>query len=172
MTFMHNTRRTLAALAVASSLALSSIAPVAAQQEISPEHLTIARQYVDMTDGGSVYEISLIEISVATLRTLIQQEPTLGDVLPETIQAVFDEYIDRKDDLFDQFARLYAVRFTQEEMQEIVDFYTAPLGQKLLSQNSAINSDMQNLLGVWGNNVRSEFLAKVRAGLREQGYEI
>ena len=75
-------------------------------------------------------------------------------------------------DLYNQFARIYASRFTMEELQQIVDFYSTETGQKLLSQNPGINRDLSNVLQLWENNARTEFLARVRASLRDQGHNV
>ena len=40
-------------------------------------------------------------------------------------------YKGKKDDLFNQFARVYATSFTQDELQQIVTFYDSPVGKKL-----------------------------------------
>ena len=81
-------------------------------------------------------------------------------------------YKDRKGELLDQFARVYAARFTVEELQQIVTFYETPTGQKLAQANTEVNSDLQAVLQVFTNNTRSEFFAKVRAELRSQGFDV
>lgn len=172
MTFSLSLRRLPQALFLAGAIALSGHTAIQAQQEISPEHLSVARQYIDMTDGANVYEIALVEIGISVMRILIQQDPALAEPLPDVIQDVFDEYTENKGDLFNQFARIYAMRFTQEELQQIVDFYSSDLGRKLLAENATINQDMQTVLRVWENNAQNEFLSKVRTILREQGYNV
>lgn len=172
MTFMHSLRRLSAAVLVAGTMALAGTGMAHAQQEISPEHLSVARQYIDMTDGANIYELTLIDLSVSVMRILIQQDPALADPLPGVIEDVFEEYLEDKDALFNQFARIYAMRFTQEELEEILAFYRSDLGQKLLEENVSINQDMQLVLGVWERNTQSEFLSRVRAVLREGGYSV
>jgi hypothetical protein len=145
---------------------------VLAQQEISPEHLASARSYIQLTDNANVYEITLIEIGLQVMRIIIQQDPALADPVQIAIQTAFDEYEARKDELYNQFARIYAMRFTQAELDTILEFYNTDVGKKLLANNTTINQDMQVVLRVWEENTQREFLARVRALLREEGYSV
>jgi|TARA_A100001391_G_scaffold190664_4_gene163378 hypothetical protein len=169
MTFLPTLRRLVAAL-VLSGAALVAAAPANAQQEISPEHLAKAREYVDMTDSAQLYERTLVEMGLRVMRLMIQEDPSLRDPLINALQTVYDGYLVDRDPLYDQFARIYAIRFSLEELQQIVDFYETPVGQRLLSQNAGINEDLQLALGVWSRNTSNEFLSRVRAELRNQGY--
>ena len=64
------------------------------------------------------------------------------------------------------------VRFTIEELQEIVTFYQSPTGTKLAQANLEVNQDLQRVMQVFTNNVRPEFFAAVRADLRAQGVQL
>ncbi len=146
-------------------------APVSAQ-EVAPEIQSLARKYIDLTDRGAVFEVTVVETGIETMRQLIQQNPEITDAVSDAIGVVVQDYNGRKGELLDQFARVYAVRFTLEEMQQIVTFYESPVGQKLAQANSEINSDLQAVMQVYTNNLKREFFAKVRAELRSKGIEI
>lgn len=169
MTFLPTLRRLATALVI-SGTALFSTVSAHAQQEISPEHLAKAREYVDMTDSGQLYERTLVEMGLRVMRLMIQEDPSLSDPLINALQTVYDGYLANRDPLYNQFARVYAIRFSIEELEEIVDFYNTPVGQKLLRQNPSINEDLQTVLGIWSSNTSNEFLSRVRAELRNQGY--
>lgn len=170
MTFLPTLRRLTAALVI-SAAALLAFAPAQAQQEISPEHLAKAREYVDMTDSANLYERTLVEMGLRVMRLMVQQDPTLRDPLIAALQTVYDEYLANRDPLYNQFARIYAIRFSTEELQQIIDFYNTEVGQKLLDQNQGINEDLQTVLTVWSRNTGNEFLSRVQAELAELGYD-
>lgn len=169
MTFLPKLRRIAVAL-VMSGATFMSIAPAQAQLEISPEHLAIAREYVDMTDSAQLYERTLIEMGLQVMRVMIQEDPSLQESLINALQTVYDGYLLDRDSLYNQFARIYAIRFSVEELQEIVDFYRSDVGVRLLEQNQSINEDLQTVLAVWSRNTSNEYLARVRSELRNQGY--
>jgi len=168
---MTKTKTILGKLAVFVLTAIMSVAPVAAQ-EIAPEHLAMARRYVDLTDTAKVFEVALIEAGVRTSNLLIVQNPEVEEELNKAIAEAIESYLPRKDELLDQFARVYAIRFSMEELQQIVDFYESDVGKKLSQANLEANRDLQAVMGVFNNNLRTEFLTRVRAELREMGIEL
>lgn len=168
---MTKTKLFFGKLAVILIAAFMSAAPVMAQ-EIAPEHLALARRYVDLTDTAKVYEIALIEAGVRTSNTLVVQNPEVEEELNKAIAAAIESYLPQKDDLLNQFARVYAIRFSMEELQQIVDFYESDIGKKLAQANIETNRDLQAVMGVFNNNLRTEFLTRVRAELKSQGIDL
>lgn len=166
---MRGAKAVMGAVLTAGILAVS--APVFAQ-EVAPEQLALARKYIDLTDRGAVFETTVVEVGIDTMRQIVTQNPEIIDETNETIGDVIKEYNGRKGELLDQFARVYAVRFTLDELREIVAFYESPTGQKLAAANSEVNADVRRVLQVYTNNLRTEFFAKVRSALRAKGIEI
>jgi hypothetical protein len=169
MTGVMTRARALVAVVLSATVLALSLPAVA--QEVPPEQLALARKYIELTDRAAVYEITLVEIGIGTMRQIVTQNPELVEQTDAAVGKILEEYRDRKGELLDQFARVYAVRFTVEELQEVVAFYETPTGQKLAQANTEVNSDLQAVLQVFTNNARPEFFAKVRAELRTQGYE-
>lgn len=161
--------RAKALLAVALSAAILAVAAPAMAQEVPPEQLALARKYVELTDRSAVYETTLVDIAIGSMRQIVQQNPDIAEQTDTAINKILEEYKARKGELIDQFARVYAVRFTSAELQEIVTFYESPVGQKLSRANAEANTDLQRVLQVFTNNTRPEFFAKLRAELRAQG---
>jgi hypothetical protein len=159
-------------LAGAFIIALAWGASSGAQEvsEISPDHLALARRYVDLTDSARVYEQSVVSVAVASTRTLISQNPDLADPVSQSAIEVMQQYQQRKDELFNQFARIYAIHFTPEELNEIIAFYETDVGRRLTQQNPAINQELTLALEVYRTNLSNEFMLALRSKLAEQGY--
>ncbi|VAW21755.1 hypothetical protein MNBD_ALPHA12-433 [hydrothermal vent metagenome] len=162
-------KKLILAIMLAATLSGASSA-----QELSPDLLALARKYVDLTDQSQVYEVILIETGIATMRTLVAQNPKLSQEVSDAIGTVIKQYNDskQKDELFDQFARVYASRFTKDELQKIVAFYESDVGIKLSKENAAANTELKTVMQVYRNNLNTEFFAKVRAVLRDQGVKL
>lgn len=166
-------KRAAIALALLVAVSAGSALPSAAQEsEIAPEHLAAARAYVDLTDQSAIYETSLITTAVNTMRTILSTNPNLTEPVDQAITKALEVYKGRKGELMDQFARVYALNFTMEELQEINRFYESDLGRKLVAANANLNEDMQRIVGVFEANLRTEFFATVRANLKEAGYDV
>lgn len=166
------TKRAGAVVAILVSAMTFALAQPAQAQELAPEHLAIARKYVDLTDRTAIYEVTMVETGLDTMRQILSQNPAIGEQTDIAIGRVLESYVGQKGELLDQFARLYALRFTREELEQIVAFYESPVGQKLSVVNVSIQEDVQIVMQVFRANLRQEFFARVRAELREQGVNI
>ncbi|WDR02802.1 hypothetical protein PSQ19_00755 [Devosia algicola] len=108
-------KRLKAVTAIVLSLSMLAVAAPAMAQEVAPDHLALARQYVDLTDRAAIYETTLVETAIQTSKQILSQSPDLADATNKAIETVLSEYKGRKGELLDQFARIYALRFSIEE---------------------------------------------------------
>ena len=160
-----------AAMAVlALAMAFGAAAP-ALSQEIAPETLALARKYVDLTNKAQIYQAVLAKTADDTSKLLTPQNPDIGDKIDATIGKILETYKDKGDDLYNQFARVYAATFTPDELKQMVDFYSTPTGQKLASSALEVNQGIQKVMSVFTYNFGTEFVSKVRADLKAQGYK-
>ena len=172
MTMMQVLGRAKGLVAVVASAAILALSAPVIAQEVSPEQMSLARKYVDLTDNAAVFEVTMVETGIETMRQLVTQNPEIMDAVDTAVQNVLQDYRARKDELMNQFARVYAVRFTVEELQQIVAFYETDVGKKLSASNLEVNADLQRVLQIFTENVTREFFAQVRAELRAQGVEV
>jgi hypothetical protein len=160
-----------AAFGLALSLAFGAVAPALAQ-EIPPEQLALARKYVDLTNKAGIYEAILVQTAAQTSKLFSQSNPEITNQIDDTIGQVLETYKGKNDELFNQFARVYAVEFTTQELAEIVAFYETPAGQKLADSAQTVNAGIRAVMQVYTNNFGTEFVTKVRAALKAQGYNL
>jgi hypothetical protein len=160
-----------AAAILALSLAFGAAAP-AVSQEIPPEQLALARKYVDLTNKAQIYEVLMIMTADKTSKLLTQQNPEIAKQINDTIGKALEARRGKNDELFNQIARIYAVSYTSEELQQIVAFYETPVGQKLATNAMAINQDVQKVMQIYTANFGTEFVREVRASLKAAGYNV
>lgn len=159
-------------MAVLLSLATVFAAAPASAQELAPDHLAVARKYIELTDKSGIYEVALVKTAVETMRTIITQNPEIAEPVDDAITKTLDAYKGRKGELLDQFARVYALNFSIDELREIVAFYESPVGMKLATANATLNESIQTVMQVFETNLKSEFFAQVRAELKAAGYDV
>ena len=170
---IKTTRHFARVLTGALLLSISLIAVVPAQaQELAPQHVAVARKYVDLTDRAGIFEVALVETAVQTMRQIASQNPTLVEQTDEAIKKTLETYRARKDELLNQFARVYALNFTEEELAQIVAFYETPVGRKLTAANPTLNTSVSSVMSVFQRNLRTEFFASVRAELAAAGFDV
>lgn len=166
-------RRLPLLLGAVMAIALSAFAAVPAQsQEIAPEQLDLARKYLELTDRSGVFELEVAQAGINTESLLVQQNPAVADQIHTAALKVADTYKDRKAELFDQVARVYAIVFSKEELEAIVAFYGSPAGQKLSRANAQLNTTIQQVVTLFRGNLNAEFLPKVKAELKTMGVDL
>ena len=159
----------MAVLAVAMAL---GVAAPALSQEIAPETLALARKYVDLTNKAQLYEAVLAQTAAQTSKLLSQQNPDITDKIDAAIGKILDQYKTKSDDLYNQFARVYATHFTADELKQMDDFYASPVGQKLAGSAIDVNDGIRKAMQVFTYNFGTECVTKVRAELKDQGYKL
>ncbi len=154
------------------SLAMLSFSLPVVAQELAPEHLALARKYVDLTDKQAIYETTVVQTAIDTTRQILKQNPQLADKVNAAVGIVVQGYKPRKSELLDQIARIYAQQFSMAELQQIVNFYSSDVGQKLVSANVTINRQLQQVMKLFQGNLSVEFYSKVKTELKKSGVDI
>jgi hypothetical protein len=160
-----------AAAVMAFSMAFGAVAP-AVSQEIPPEQLALARKYVDLTNKAQIFEAIAAMTAAQTSKLLTQANPEIATQIDEQIGKSLEARRGKSDDLYNQIARIYAVTYTQEELQAIVAFYETPAGQKLASNAMQVNQDVGKVMQIYTSNFGTEFVREVRAALKAAGYNV
>ncbi|MBU1173784.1 MAG: DUF2059 domain-containing protein [Alphaproteobacteria bacterium] len=150
----------------------AALSPSARAQELSPEHVALARQYVDLTYKISTFEQSLIQAGIDVSDAILRVDPSLEEKSNKAIGDAIGYFATQKDEVLNQFARVYALHFSMEEFKEMNAFYSSPTGQKLSGLQSQISNNVVNLFRLYEDNMRKEMYARVRADLIAQGADL
>ncbi|MEO7054713.1 MAG: DUF2059 domain-containing protein [Rhizomicrobium sp.] len=62
-------------------------------------------------------------------------------------------------------AQLYASRFTDAELDKLIDFYSSGIGAKYFKERAALDSQELDLASAWSEQVAPRVLEKVRANM-------
>ena len=168
---------------IAAGLVFSVVPPVAAQNanppqqqqgadQATPERLAAARDLLQATNTDAQFA-TVIPMMFGQLK---QSIPPSGPQMQEELDKVFNEiqqqFIDRRQEVLDQIAILYAKRFTAEEMKALADFYRSPLGQKFIVAVPELTAEAMRLGNVWGRQIGIEAERKVREEMRRRGFTL
>jgi hypothetical protein len=72
-------------------------------------------------------------------------------------------------ELSDEMAKLYATRFTDQELKAILVFYQSPVGKKLLDQQPNVVDDSMKFAQDWANKLSDQVIAQMRDELKKRG---
>jgi hypothetical protein len=96
----------------------------------------------------------------------------LGKDINEVAAKLQAELTPRTAELLNDGARLYAARFTEQELKDVLAFYKSPVGRKVITQEPVILDQSGSNVDAWANKLADEVIAKFRAEMRKRGKEI
>ncbi len=148
----------MAALAMSVTIAL---APIAAAQEISADHLNAAAKAIDATNATDSFDGILLQSAASIKDQLIGTSP---DKVEEINKVVDEEAIalaSRRADLEAEARRLFAKNFSLEELDKITAFFDSDLGKKYLANTPILARELSKAARVWGQGINRDLTDNV-----------
>ena len=153
------------------ALVLAAISPAQAQQPTA-NALALAKEIIIVKGGNAIYD-PVVPGVVEQARTLfLQANPLMGKDLNEVAVKLQTELTPRTAELLNDGARLYALRFTEQELKDVLAFYKSPVSRKVITQEPVILDQSAGNVDEWANKLADEIIAKFRAEMRRRGKEI
>ncbi len=159
----------IAALAAAAFIACA--APAAAQ---TSTQMVAARQLVEVSGAVAVYEgfpVSILEQAAGRL-VVTNQDPKFRAALVEVVTALRPEFANRKAEMIEQTAAIYATRFTEAELKEITAFYATPTGKKLVAELPKVAEATLFKIREIGDKISTEVTSRLREEMKKRGFAI
>jgi uncharacterized protein len=153
------------------ALVLAAISPAQAQQPTA-NALALAKEIIIVKGGNAIYEPVVPQVVEQARGLFLQSNPTLGKDINEVAAKLQAELTPRTAELLNDGARLYAARFTEQELKDVLAFYKSPVGRKVITQEPVILDQSGSNVDAWANKLADEVIAKFRAEMRKRGKEI
>lgn len=139
------------------------------EETFTPEHLHAARRTINATKVSDNFNEILPTLAEQTQTLFIRSYPALAGQIEETTTQVAIEMAQRRPQLDQTVERIWARRFTTQELNEIADFYTTPTGKKLADLGPSISALSIGASKQWADAINTEMVEEVRKRLRAQG---
>jgi uncharacterized protein len=171
--FCNPTARTPRAVTLALGLAFAACVGAAdAQQQPSASAIATAKEVITAKGGAAIYDPIVPGVIEQAKSVFLQANPTLGKDLNEVTLKLRTEYAPRSAELMNEVAKLYATRFTEQELKDALAFYKSPLGRKLLAEEPNLLDQSMKNAQTWADKFSEEVIAKMRAEMKKRGHEI
>ncbi len=176
---MLQLRQMTRALLVAGGLAFGIATPALAQDtptpdatQVEPDRLAAARDLLQATNTEAQFS-TVIPMMFGQLKQAI---PPAGPKMQQELDQVFEEvqrqFIERRFEVLDQIAILYAQKFTAEEMKSLADFYRSPIGQKFIVAVPELTAEAMKMGNAWGRRIAMDAERKVREEMKKRGFDL
>ena len=170
--FASPTLRAPCAVTLALGLALALGIGAADAQQPSPSAVATAKEVITAKGATALYSPLVSGVIERTKSVFLQTNPMLGKDLNEVAAKLHSEYGARSAELVNEVAKLYASRFTEQELKDTLAFYKSPLGRKLIVEEPAILDQSMKTAQTWAENLSQEVIAKMRAEMKKRGHDI
>ena len=141
-------------------------APVYAQDgEFSESHMAAAKEVVTATKALSSFDDILPLLAEQTRTLFIQSDPARTQEIIEVTSDVALKLAAKRAELNKTIYEIWARRFTEEELKQLVTFYQSPLGSKLTDNGPTITALAIGAARQWQDQISSELVTMVREEL-------
>lgn len=153
---------------------LLSAMPVASTfaQQPSKGAISLANEILDIKGSMMIFEAVIPGVVEKSKSTLLQMNPNLFKDLNEVANNLRKEFAPRLDSLRAEIARIYASRFTEQEMKDTLAFYKSPLGKKILTEEPAFVDRSMSAAQDWAIKLNDEVLQRFRADMKKRGHSL
>ena len=134
--------------------------------EIPPEKLQLAAKLVELTRTARLFDELLPNIAEQAKNNFIRANPQMQLGIISVVDKVAVQMVSRRPELDQYLARVWASGFSEQEMQDLIEFYSSETGKKyaiVLPQLLAVQTAAAN---EWAKSVATELTDKVQAELR------
>ena len=162
MTFMQTTRRAMQLALVGAALA-SSLPALAAPP--TPAAIATAGEIVKLSGATSLFTSLVPGVIEQSKILFLQQNPGLaGDlnVIATKMRA----------DLAPRLNELDAEHFTEQELKDLLAFYSSPVGKKFVVEQAVVVNSSLKFAQDWANKLSDEVTEKMRDELKKKGHAL
>ena len=145
-------------------------APAAPQ--VPAASLALAKEILTLKGSTNLLDPLVVGVIEQTKNVLMQTNFNVGKDLNEVAQELRKELAPRRDALIEDVARMYAQRFTEQEMKDTLAFYNSPLGKKLLAEEPVFVDQSMQYANVWANKLSEEVINKFRQSMKKRGIDL
>ena len=153
---------------------LSVTAPVSgfAQKQIDPVRLAAAKELMEVAGSAKQFDVAVPLITQQLENAFVNLKPDHAAEIKDVFRMIPERFSQRKQELLDQIAALYAERLTTEDLQGIIAFYKSPIGAKFIQLQPELVQQSMALGQAWGRKIGQEIDQQVRKELKDRGISL
>ena len=166
-------KKTIYALLAAGFVSVAA-GPAFAQSNPNPSAAAIATAKEILTDKHvqDLYREAVPSLVERTKLTLLQSNLNYQKDLNEVAVKVAKEFAGSEKEIGESIAKIYASRFSEQELKDIAAWYKSPLGKKVIEQEPEIFQAARNYMEQWAQGFSEKVINKFRAEMKARGKEI
>jgi hypothetical protein len=156
------------------ALALTASAASAQAQAPAPSANAVAlAKEIIVIKGSSAGFDSVGPAVIEKVKSLfLQTSPMLSKDLNEVAVKLRTDYAPRFAEPLNDAAKVYASRFTEQELKDVLTFYKSAAGKKVVAEEPLIFQESMTNLDQWASALSEEIIGKMRVEMKKRGHDI
>jgi hypothetical protein len=143
-----------------------------ADEDFSASHLAAAQDVIDLTRSDRAFDDILPRLAQQTQNVFTRSNPSLTREIEETVMDVALEMAGRRVELSRTIQLVWARRFSEAELDQLIEFFSSDLGQKFTELTPVITALSLGAARQWEEELSELMVRRTRERLREQGYAL
>ncbi|RAI45065.1 DUF2059 domain-containing protein [Rhodoplanes roseus] len=163
-----------AAAVVALASGAFGLAPAHAQSTPAPSPAAVAtaRELIVIKGGSAMFDPIVTGVVEFVKNTFLPTNPQLGNELNEVALKLRKDYDAKRGELLNEVATVYAQKFTEAELKELIAFYKSPLGKKMSTEEPVAIDEGLKRAQVWADAFSNEVMSKFREEMKKKGHDL
>ena len=146
--------------------------PAVAQQQPSANAIAMAKELL-VAKGATAMFDPLIPGMIETMKNnILPTNPGLFKDLNEVAAKLRTELAPRRGEIVDEIARLYALKFTEAEIKDILAFYKSPVGKKFAADEPAVIDQGLQRAEAWSHKINEEVTKRFTEEMKKKGHNL
>jgi len=141
-----------------------------AQPSVAAQRL--AREILQLKHSDELFQPMVPGVIERVKIMHLQTNPALKTDLDEVATQLRKAFEPRAQELMAEVAWLYADRFTEAELKQILTFYQSPVGKKVIDQEPLVLEEAMAGLKGWQEKFAEEVLGRFRVEMKKRGHDL
>ena len=142
--------------------------PALAQQQPSANAIAMAKELLVAKGATAMFE-PLIPGMIETMKNnILPTNPGLFKDLSEVAAKLRTELAPRRNEI----ARLYAQKFSEAEIKDILAFYKSPVGKKFATEEPAVIDQGLQRAEAWSHKINEEVTKRFSEEMKKKGHNL
>ena len=141
-------------------------------QQPSASAVAAARELLQVKGATTMVDVLVPGIVETVKNNFLPTHPTLSKDFNEVAVQLRAEFAGRRNDILNEVATIYARRFSEQELKDIIAFYKSPVGQKFVKEEPGAVDDSLSRAQSWSNTVSEQVIARFRTEMKKKGHDL
>jgi hypothetical protein len=138
-------------------------------QSPDPARLAASKEMMELSGAVKQFDAAVPLMLEQLARSFTQMAPDKGREIREALDQLVPRFQQRKYELIDQIAALYAADMTLDDLNAVIAFYKSHVGARFADLQPKITRESMTLGQRWGERLGMELQDEARRELRRRG---